>query len=349
MARATMPQTGATATALAEAEHACVRARQITWQLLTFSKGGVPVKKTVTIGHVLEEAASLALRGSSVTGAIDLSPELWPIEADEVQLVQVFTNLLINAQQSMPHGGSVAVRAENVFQLTGKSLHALHVEPGRYVRVTIADQGIGIPKEHLARIFDPYFSTKQRGSGLGLATTYSILKNHGGLIGVESQLGRGTTMEVLFPASARNDDRDARALVVSSGHGRRVLVMDDEASVRTLAANMLEFLGYDAEIVDNGSAAIERLKRAVGSKRPFDAVMLDLVVPGEMGARETIDHLTGIDPAVRAVVVSGYAQDAAVSSYRDYGFVAAMNKPYTLQELQATLETVITASPWRIH
>ena len=218
------------------------------------------------------------------------------------------------------------------------------------MRVSVTYHGIGIPKEHLPRIFDPYFSTKQRGSGLGLATTYSIIKNHGGLIGVDSQLGRGTTMEVHFPASAVSDDRDARTLVVSAGHGRpRVLVMDDEASVRTLAANMLEFLGYDAEIVDNGSAAVERFKRAVGNKRPFDAVMLDLVVPGEMGARETISHLTGVDPAVRAIVVSGYAQDTAVSSYRDYGFVASMNKPYSLQDLRATLEAVITAPTWRIH
>jgi PAS domain S-box-containing protein len=349
MARATMPQVAAT-TSLADAEQACVRARQITWQLLTFSKGGVPVKKTVAIGRVLEEAVSLAVRGSGVRCALDVAPKLWSIEADEPQLVQVFTNLLINAQQSMPHGGVIAVRAENVYEVTGKSQHALHVDAGPYVRVSIADQGIGIPREHQSRIFDPYFSTKQRGSGLGLATTYSIVKNHGGLIGVDSQLGRGTTMEVHFPASAVREERDARALVVSSGRGRpRVLVMDDEPSIRTLAANMLEFLGYDAEIVDNGSAAVERFKRAVGNKRPFAAVMLDLVVNGDMGARETIDHLTGIDPAVRAVVVSGYAQDAAVSSYRDYGFVAAMHKPYTLEDLRATLETVISSASCRIH
>ena len=349
MARATV-RSGSSATALAEAEQACVRARQITWQLLTFSKGGVPVKKTVAIASLLEEAASLALRGSNVTSAFDLSPDLWPIEADEPQLVQVFTNLLINAQQSMPQGGVVTIRAENIFELTSKSQHALRVEAGPYVRVSIADQGIGIPKEHLSRIFDPYFSTKQRGSGLGLATTYSIIKNHGGLIGVNSQPGQGTTMEVHFPATALVDDRDPRALVVSSGHGRgRVLVMDDDASVRTLAANMLEFLGYDAEIVDTGSAAVERFKRALGSKRPFDAVMLDLVVPGDMGARETISQLTGIDPAVRAVVVSGYAQDTAVSSYKDFGFVAAMNKPYNLQDLRTTLENIITPPTWRIH
>jgi PAS domain S-box-containing protein len=350
LARATGQQSAGAATALTEAEQACVRARQITWHLLTFSKGGVPVKKTVAIARVLEEAASLALRGSSVTCAFDLSPDLWPIEADEAQLIQVFTNLLINAQQSMPHGGVVSVRAENVFELTGKSQHTLHVGAGAYVRVAIADQGIGIPKEHLPRIFDPYFSTKQHGSGLGLATTYSIVKNHGGLIGVESRPGHGTTMEVHFPASALGDQADACPLVVSSGRARgRVLVMDDEASVRTLTANMLEFLGFDAEVVDSGSAAVERFKRAIGDDQPFDAVMLDLVVPGAMGAREAISHLTGIDPAVRAVVVSGYAQDAAVRSYRDYGFVAALAKPYTLQDLQATLETIMTTPTCRIH
>src|SRR5262249_22242744 len=160
-----------------EAEQACVRARQITWQLLTFSKGGVPVRKTVVVGRILEEATSLALRGTNVICTFDVAPDLWPIEADDAQLVQVFTNLLIKAQQSMPSGGIVTIRGENVFELTGKSQHALRVEAGAFVRVSIADRGIGIPREHLSRIFDPYFSTKHRGSGLGLATTYSIVKN----------------------------------------------------------------------------------------------------------------------------------------------------------------------------
>ena len=350
LARASMPQAAAAATALGEAEQACVRARQITWQLLTFSKGGVPVRKTVALARILEEAASLALRGSNVHHTLDMPPDLWTIEADDAQLVQVFTNLLINAQQSMPHGGVVSIRAENVFEVTGRSQHALRVEAGAYVRIAIADRGIGIPREHMPRIFDPYFSTKHHGSGLGLATTYSIVKNHGGLIGVESKPGVGTTMEVSLPAAAMTHHREDRALVVAGGAGRpRVLVMDDEASVRTLAANMLEFLGYDAEIVDTGSAAVERFRRALGSSNPFHAVMLDLVVPGEMGARETIDQLTSLDPAVRAIVVSGYAQDAAISCYRDFGFAAAMNKPYNLHELRATLENVMTTSTCRIH
>src|SRR5262249_27012016 len=155
LARASMPHAAAAATALSEAEQACVRARQITWQLLTFSKGGVPVRKTVAVGRILEEATSLALRGTNVICTFDVGPDLWPIEADDAQLVQVFTNLLINAQQSMPSGGIVTIRGENVFELTGKSQHALRVEAGAFVRVSIADRGIGIPREHLSRIFDP--------------------------------------------------------------------------------------------------------------------------------------------------------------------------------------------------
>jgi CheY-like chemotaxis protein len=299
---------------------------------------------------VLDEAAALALRGSHVTSAFDLSQDLWHIEADDAQLVQVFTNLLINGQQAMPHGGVVTIRGENVFELSARSEHGLRVDPGGYVRISVIDHGIGIPKENTPRIFDPYFSTKQRGSGLGLATAYSIVKNHGGFICVTSELGRGTTIQVNFPAARVSERREVRAPVAPGGGGRpRVLVMDDEASIRTLTANMLEFLGYDAEVVDSGTVAIERFKRALGAGHPFDAVLLDLVVPGDLGGKEAIEHLTGLDPTVRAVLISGYAQDSAMSAYREYGFAAAMTKPYTLQELQATLETVISTAGWRVH
>jgi len=351
MARATLAGRE-TATALVEAEQACVRARQITWQLLTFSKGGVPVKKAVDVARVLEEAATLALRGSNVSCAFELPSDLWTIDADESQLIQVFTNLLINAQQAMPYGGVVTVRAENTFELTSRAQHALRVEPGPYLRVSIVDRGIGIPAEHLPRIFDPYFSTKQQGSGLGLATTHSIVKTHGGFIGVDSQLGRGTTIDVHFPAPIAVERRDARARV-RDGEARRgrprVLVMDDEASVRALATNMLKFLGYDAEVVDGGKAALDRFTHARESGRPFDAVMLDLVVPRDLGGRDAIGLLTAVDPGVKAILVSGYAQDETISSFREFGFAAAMTKPYTLQELRVTLESVITAPGWRVH
>src|SRR5436190_14065813 len=343
MARATMAGRE-TATALVEAEQACIRARQITWQLLTFSKGGVPVKKPVDVARVLEEAASLALRGSNVNCAFELPSDLWSVEADENQLIQVFTNLLINAQQAMPHGGAVTVRAENTFELASRSQHALRVEPGPYLRISIVDRGIGIPTEHLPRIFDPYFSTKQQGSGLGLATTYSIVKTHGGFIGVDSQLGKGTTIDVHFPAPTAVERRETRARIVRDVEARRgrprVLVMDDEASVRTLASNMLKFLGYEPEVVEDGKAAIDRFTHARESGRPFDAVMLDLVVPRDLGGRDAIGLLTAVDPGVKAILVSGYAQDETISAFREFGFAAAMTKPYTLQELRVTLESV---------
>jgi PAS domain S-box-containing protein len=350
MVRATSIHAASASAALAEAEQACVRARQITWQLLTFSKGGVPVRKPVNVARVLDEAAALALRGSDVTLAFDLVPDLWHIEADATQLVQVFTNLLINAQEAMPHGGVVTVRGENVIEARSRTEHGLRVDPGAYVRISAIDQGLGIPKEHIPRVFDPYFSTKQRGSGLGLATTYSIVKNHGGFITVTSELGRGTTIEVNFAAARAIERHGVQAPVISREGGRpRILVMDDEASIRTLTSNMLEFLGYDAETVDTGTLAIERFKRALADGCPFDAVLLDLVVPGDLGGREAIEHLSGFDPTVRAILVSGYAQNATMSGYRELGFAAAMTKPYTLQELQATLETVITTAAWRVH
>jgi len=231
MARTTTETGSPIGGALAEAERACVRARQITWQLQTFAKGGVPHKKPVALARVLEEAASLALRRSNVTWTSEVAADLWTIDADECQLVQVFMNVLINARQAMPHGGPIVIRAENVFELTERSQHALRLEPGRYVRVSVVDTGIGIPRENQSRIFDPYFGTKQRGSGLGLATAHSIVKNHGGFVSVESQPGRGTTMTIHFPASraeaqarrAPGDRVERPRPAVRARHGRRAL------------------------------------------------------------------------------------------------------------------------------
>jgi PAS domain S-box-containing protein len=342
MARATLPHTGPPNNLLSEAEQACVRARQLTWQLLTFSKGGVPAKKTLAIPRILQESAAMALRGSAVRCTFDLPPDLWMVEADEVQLVQVFSNVFINAQEAMPHGGVIAVTAENVVESDRRSECALPVVPGNYLRVSIVDEGIGIPNEHIGRIFDPYFSTKQRGSGLGLATTYSIVKNHGGFLVIDSNLGRGTTVRVSLPASSsRALYQPAQLPVHPPGGRRRVLVMDDEASIRTLALNMLQFLGYDAEAVDSGSAAVERF-----AHKKFDAVMLDLMVPGEMGGKEAMQRLAGINPSVKAILVSGYARDSVMADFREYGFQAALAKPFTLQQLSATLCSVIGPAAW---
>ena len=347
VARVTTPP-GTAARALDEAQQACVRARQLTWQLLTFSRGGVPIKKTLSLPALIEEAASLALRGSNVRCTFDVAPDLWAVSADEGQLLQIFNNVLINARQAMPGGGAIEIRAENVFEDGERSEYALSVQPGRYVRVSVRDTGIGIPAENIGRIFDPYFTTKQEGSGLGLATSYSIVKNHGGYFSVESTLGHGTTMRVNLPAATHCEAAATAPMRAVTGMGR-VLVMDDEPAIRRLAVNMLRFLGHDAEVVEDGTAAVEHYQRALESGHPFDAVLLDLVVPGGMGGRETIERLNQIDPAVNAIVVSGYAQDPALTDFRNCGFKASMAKPYTLAELDTTLHSVMATPKCRVH
>ncbi len=347
IARVTTPP-GTAARALEEAQQACVRARQLTWQLLTFSRGSVPVKKTTAVSRIVEESAVLALRGSNVQHTFEIAPDLWPVAADESQLVQVFTNVLTNARQAMPSGGTVVIRAENIFERDTRWEYALSVQTGRYVRISVTDSGIGIPEENLPRIFDPYFSTKQHGSGLGLATAHSIIKNHGGYVSVKSKPGQGTMLQVNLPAFDAAELGIAVNTRPAAGAGR-ILVMDDEATIRNLAVNMLKFLGHDAEVAEDGASAVEHYKRALMTGRPFDAVLLDLVVPGGMGGREAIELLNEIDPSVNAVIVSGYAQDATLTEFQSYGFKASMAKPYTLEELGTTLHSIMATGKWRVH
>ena len=351
MARATM-KAGPAMRALDEAQQACGRARQLTWQLLTFSRGGAPVKKTTALAPILKESAGLALRGSNAACTFEVVPDLWSVSADEGQLVQVFTNMMINAQQAMPQGGAIRIRAENIIERGGPGGHTRGVDAGRSVRITLTDEGIGIPEENLGRIFDPYFSTKQKGSGLGLATSYSIIKNHGGSVSVESKPGHGTTMRVTLPAATARElalEPPVRLAPRTGAGPGRILVMDDEASIRLLAVNMLTFLGHDVAVVDNGASAVEQYANALKTGEPFDAVILDLIVPGGAGAREAMELLSEVDPAVNAIVVSGYSQDPAMTEYRDYGFKGVISKPFTLEELNTTLHSVIGTPSGQVH
>jgi PAS domain S-box-containing protein len=336
--------------ALTAAEQACVRARQLTWRLLTFSKGGVPVKTTLALPRLLDESVRLALTGAATRHTVDVDDALWAVEADETQLIQVFNNMLTNAQQAMPHGGTVTITAENVVERSARCEHALQVPPGRYVRIAIRDHGIGIPPENLGSIFDPYFTTKQSGSGLGLATSYSIVKNHGGFLTVDSTLGRGTTMNVYLPA-AMDGEMDEPLAFSERGTGAtgRILVMDDERSIRALAASMLEHLGYHVEAVGSGAAAIECYRRALADGRPFDAVILDLVVPEGMGGKEAMDRLGQIDEHVTAILASGYAEASMTEELQGLGFRAIIPKPYTIDELSRTLGAVIAPRASRVH
>jgi len=246
----------------------------------------------------------------------------------------------------------VTIAAENVYERDSRTERALRIAPGPHVRVSITDKGIGIAQEHLARIFDPYFTTKQRGSGLGLATAYSIIKNHGGVVAVDSALGRGTVVQVTLPAVAEREAAEPTdVIMVMQGGARRVLVMDDESSVRRLAISMLQSLGYESEVVPSGSAAVERVTRAVKNGQRFDVVMLDLIVPGEMGGTEAMSQLSAIDPSIKGILISGLAQDDVMTKFRDYGFEAALSKPFSLQELRTTLQTVLAQSTagWRVH
>ena len=349
MARATLPTTGQAVTALAQAEQACVRARHLTWNLLTFSKGGAPDKKTITLPRVLEETARLALCGSSVPYTLRVDPGLWPVHVDDRQLVQVLNNVLINAQQAMPRGGTIEIVAENVVEHEHRSEYALQGEPGPYVRISISDKGMGIPPENLGSIFDPYFTTKQTGSGLGLAISHSIIKNHGGFFLVDSTLGRGTTVRVHLPASLDRELADsARAIDRGSGSGR-ILVMDGDATIRALAVSMLEFLGYTPEVVSSGSAAVERYKRALAHGRRFDAVILDLVVPEGMGGKEAMAQLGVIDRNVTAILSSGYVEDSMIQDLQKLGFKAIIPKPFTIGELSKTLHAVMAPHSLRVH
>ncbi len=319
---------------LLEAEKATLRARDLVQQLLTFAKGGAPVKQLASLKEIVEESASFSISGSRSRCQFDLPQDLWPVEVDEGQISQVVQNLVINASQAMPEGGVISLGAENVVL---DNTSGLTLPPGRYAKLTISDQGIGIPADHLSRIFDPYFSTKQQGSGLGLATVYSIVTNHEGQITVESQLGRGTSFAFYLPASRhlREKVEPARP-VLYPGEGR-ILVMDDEEMVREVVGRMLQQLGYKVEFVADGQEAVARFRKAQEESQPFAGLLLDLTVPGGMGGREAMEKLLALDPEVVSLVSSGHAEDAIMTHYQEYGFKGYIKKPYRIEDLSKAL------------
>jgi PAS domain S-box-containing protein len=326
---------------LTEAEKASFRARDLTQQLLTFSRGGTPIKKVVSLEPIIREAAGFALRGSNVKCDFAIPGDLWSAEVDEGQISQVIHNLIINADQAMPQGGMVRVVCRNVVAKPGTEPP---LKEGRYVELTIRDQGIGIPKEHLPRVFDPYFTTKQKGSGLGLAAAYSIIRRHGGYITVESEQGAGTVFHISLPASdAVAPAKPERKEDLVSGKGR-VLVMDDEEIVRKVTGAMLGSLGYSAEFAEHGEAAIEQYTKAKEAGHPFDVLIIDLTIPGGMGGKEAVRRLREIDPDVKAIVSSGYSNDPVMADFGSYGFSAVLSKPYEIGELGETVRRVMSAA-----
>ncbi len=322
---------------LSDAERACLRAQGLTQQLLTFSKGGAPIKKLCALSELLQEACQFAIGGSNVRCEFSLSPDLWATEVDEGQINQVLSNLVINAEHAMPHGGIVRVFAENTVM---KAEDGFPLHDGKYVKVSIKDGGIGIPEQHLSKIFDPYFTTKHRGSGLGLATSYSIIKNHGGLITVESELGVGTTFHVFLPACPKAISPNRREPDSHVGGEGKILLMDDEEPIRNLAAEMLSLLGYEVVLAKDGEEALDLYIAAKESAKPFNVVILDLTVPGGMGGRETIRRLQELDPGVKAIVSSGYSNDPVMAEYEKHGFRGVVVKPFGVKEVSEALKLV---------
>jgi len=332
----------AAAERLFRAEQATTRARDLTQQLITFAKGGAPMKRPAMLTDVVRESAGLFLRGSNVLCDIAMEPGLPAAEVDVGQMVQVFNNLLLNAAQAMPDGGRVEVRLAS--RPVGPA-DGLPLAPGRYVQVQVQDHGPGIPADRVGRVFDPYFSTRQKGSGLGLATVYSIIRRHEGFVTVHSIPGKGTTFTILLPATekrpcdpARPPDRAPRR-----GPAGRILVMDDEESVREVAIEILRRCGFEAQGVEDGEKAVEAWRHAREDGRPYDVVILDLTVPGAPGGAEAIDRLRQFDPDVKAIVSSGYSASAVLARYRDHGFAGVVAKPYTIEELRDVVESLLPA------
>lgn len=323
---------------LAEAEIAAMRARDLTQQLLTFSKGGEPVKRTVDIKNLISDATRFALRGSNVSCKFNICLDLWTVNVDAGQISQVMHNLVINASQAMSEGGTITVTASNV---TVPSHEIVGLREGKYVRITVQDTGSGIPQAYLSRVFDPFFTTKPTGSGLGLATTYSIIKKHDGTISLDSKLAAGTTATFYLPVSrVQSPPATNVSPEIIRGTGR-VLVMDDEEIVRKSAGQLLKFIGYDADFASSGHDAIDLYKKARAEGKPFHAVIMDLTVPGGLGGKETIKRLLEIDPDVKAIVSSGYSNDPIVAAFSKYGFKAVLAKPYSVQELGTLLRKVL--------
>lgn len=325
---------------LLEAEKASRRATELAHQLLIFSKGSQPIKKPVSPRHLLDASAALVLSGSNVLSIMDISDDLQALEADDGQISQAFNNILINAVQAMPNGGTITIKARNLVLNSGNTMG---LAPGAYVDFTFADTGCGIPEEIQKNIFDPYFTTKIGGNGLGLASVYSIVTKHDGHVSMHSTPGTGTTFRILLPAThwAATESPPEPQLKASGRGSGSILVMDDEEIIRDLAAELLRELGYQVQTCANGEDAVELYRSALNKGTPFSATIMDLTIPGGMGGKEAAQQILEIDPQACLVVSSGYSNNPVMAEYARFGFSATLRKPYDVASVAQVLTDLV--------
>jgi PAS domain S-box-containing protein len=325
-----------------KAEQSLERATGLTNQLLTFAKGGAPLREEVSLPELVEQTVQFDLSGSSVKAVFETAPDLWKASVDRGQMHQVFSNLTINARQAMEEGGILTIAMDNC---EIASFDAVGLPSGKYLKITVADQGRGIDRQYLGKIFDPYFTTRQGGRGLGLATTYSIIAKHGGLIEVDSEVGRGTTFTLYLPALETGEtapvvSKETLEKKAEVAKRLRILLMDDEEMVRQVVQEMLEVLDFDVETAVDGADALEKYRQAMVMSSPFDGVIMDLTIPGGMGGKVAVQKLLEIDPDAKAIVSSGYADDPIMAGYGEYGFKGVIAKPYKIDEMQKELARI---------
>lgn len=324
---------------LEEAEQSVMKATELTKQLLTFSKGGEPIRKTVSVAKLLQETAQFGLRGSDITVSLSFANNLSCIEADEGQMFQVLSNLIVNAKQAMPIGGNIQIQAKD---LSLEEDSSLPLPVGRYVSITITDCGSGIPQENLAKIFDPFFTTKKDGNGLGLAIVHSIVSKHGGFIDLDSTVGVGTTFTIYLPASENRVVIEPLIKEEKEVAFGKILLMDDDEPILEIGKELLEMNGYTVDCAANGEEALTLYRKSWEDKDPYRVVIMDLTVRGGMGGKEAITKLLEIDPGARAIVSSGYCNDPVMANFRDYGFLGMVPKPYVIRDMLDEVRRLMT-------
>lgn len=332
---------------LMAAEDATMQAKSLSQQLMTFSKAGTPVLKTSTVGQLIDDSTHFLLRGSNVKYQIEKDEALWPVDIDGGQICQVLNNLIINADQAMPSGGDLQIRVKNKHVLLGQ-VPAL--PSGNYVCIEVQDKGTGIDETNLKLIFEPYFTTKDRGNGIGLSSSFAIIKNHGGLLMAESTLGQGSTFSIYLPQSTNipiekttiKEDANSTPKPIHKGQGR-ILVMDDLEAMMNVAGEILSILGYEVAFSTNGQEAIDVYMREKEAGRGFDAVVFDLTVPGAMGGEEAAEILMQYDPELTAIASSGYSSSDVMSNPQNSPFKAVVPKPYRIKEMSDALDSILRA------